>query len=99
MTLEAFIIAGLATWRISHALLFEDGMFDICTRVRSAIANENSRFFVGLFSCIYCMSFWIGMLTSVIVLSGFTFVLCPFAVSSAAILMNRYAGTRSGSHN
>lgn len=99
MTIEAFIIAGLATWRISHALLFEDGMFDICTRIRSAIVDANNPFLVGLFSCIYCLSFWIGVLTTVIVLSGFTVVLCPFAISGVAILMNRYVGTRSGSHN
>lgn len=100
MTFDQLLVAGLATWRFSHALLFEDGPFAVCTHIRSVIANDNNPLLVGLFSCIYCMSFWIGLLATWLTLSGLSWLLCPFAVSSAAILVQRYgAGTSSNSRH
>lgn len=95
---ESVLIGILATWRISNALLREDGPYQICTKIRSAIVNSNNSLLMGLFSCIYCLSFWVGLFTTILILSNLIVVLLPFAFSGGAILVNRYA-VGQGSHN
>lgn len=99
--LPTLIIAGLATWRISHALIFEDCMFGVCTKIRSWVVQDGlgSSFLMQLFSCIYCLSFWVGLLVTVMVLSNLTIILCPLAYSSAAILVGRYVAGQNNNRN
>src|SRR5262245_275408 len=52
-----FILAVLATWRITHLLAREDGPADLIVRFRSYLGNG----ILGkLMDCFYCLSFWIA---------------------------------------
>jgi len=66
MTLEQIIIGSLAVWRLSHALVKEKGPRDWFVKLRSRAAHAQKRS-GGLFdtlSCVYCTSFWIGLLAA-----------------------------------
>lgn len=64
MTLTLFLILGLATWRVSSLILYEDGpwrMFDrVRTRAGANTPGELSTLAV-LFSCVMCMSVWVAL--------------------------------------
>lgn len=63
MTPITLIIASLAVWRISHALVKENGPLMIFARFRAYLAAHQKRSggFFDVFSCVYCLSFWIGL--------------------------------------
>lgn len=69
----------VSTWRLSYMLLYEEGPFDCFTRLRHWIGldydaggnvtvyrdnNAFDHFITGLFTCMYCMSIWVGALLS-----------------------------------
>lgn len=57
------MLVGLAAWRVSSLLLYEDGPWAAFARLRSAAGVERSGEMTGLatlFSCVWCMSVWIG---------------------------------------
>lgn len=81
------IVAALATWRLSSLLLYESGPFDISLRIRSAASR--TAFTAQLFSCMYCLSVWIGLLCAVLTLTEAWIVMLPFALSAVAIGMDR----------
>ncbi len=60
------IIGGLAVWRLSHALVKENGPLMMFTRLRARLAARQKRSggFFDLISCIYCVSFYIGLVAS-----------------------------------
>lgn len=86
-------ILSLATWRISHMLIYEDGPFDIFERVRrlglpiSVNPNSVKYFIYRLFSCVYCMSVWvsIGLCALVLGIDAWYDVVVIFAMSALAI--------------
>lgn len=92
MTIERLFVAALATWRITHLLMIEDGPFDVFTAFRTALGNV--RALSPLLECIWCMSFWVGALVAVVVLSDWWFILLPFALSMAAVVGERCLGHR-----
>ena len=52
-----FILAILATWRITHLLAHEDGPADLIVWFRMRLGNS----FAGtLLDCFYCLSFWVA---------------------------------------
>jgi hypothetical protein len=52
-----FILAVLATWRISHLLASEDGPWEILARLRQWLGNGG----VGrLMDCFGCVSIWVA---------------------------------------
>lgn len=71
MDFLGFLIYGLATWRISSLLVNEAGPWEIFLRLRRLMGIEHDKgkqktiipdgFFAGLFSCIWCMSLWVGL--------------------------------------
>lgn len=93
------LIGGLATWRISHMLMMDAGPFDLFILIRVATRSighdddgvpisYSDNFWGGLFSCIYCMSVWIGGAFALLYLlvPDITMYLClPFALSALAI--------------
>lgn len=92
-----FILLSLATWRISNLLIHEDGPLDVFARLRFLVgvkydekSNTYGTNFVSiLFSCIYCMSIWVGIIVTGL-FYGFTSVLhfmIPFALSAVSILI------------
>jgi len=52
-----FVLAALATWRITHLLAREDGPADLLARLRGRLGNS----FLGkLMDCFYCLSLWVA---------------------------------------
>ncbi len=52
-----FVVAVLATWRLTHLLADEDGPADMVVRVRKLLGDS----FVGrMMDCFYCLSVWIA---------------------------------------
>jgi hypothetical protein len=52
-----FALASLATWRLTHLLVEEDGPADVVVRLR-ARAGES---WIGeLMDCFYCLSIWVA---------------------------------------
>lgn len=52
-----FVLAVLATWRVTHLLASEDGPADLIVRLRALLGSG----FIGqLMDCFYCLSLWIA---------------------------------------
>jgi Protein of unknown function (DUF1360) len=85
-----FVLATLATWRVTHLLAEEDGPADVVVRLRRRAGSS----WVGdLLDCFYCLSVWVAVPCSV-GLAGRRRVdpLWCLAVSGAACLLEQ--GTR-----
>jgi len=82
-----FILAALATWRITHLLANEDGPADVVVRLRTRLAKS----FLGeLIDCFACLSVWVGLALAFAVASGpVEWVLTWLALSAAAMLLER----------
>ncbi len=67
MDLTILIIGGLATWRLSHMIVKESGPLMVFARLRAFLARTQKRSggFFDLISCLYCVSFWIGLVASI----------------------------------
>ncbi len=61
-----FIVGSLAVWRLSHALVKENGPLMIFARLRARLGRTQRRSggFFDLITCVYCISFWIGLLAA-----------------------------------
>lgn len=66
MTGIQLVVGGLAVWRLSHALVKEDGPRMSFMRLRASLAGRQKRAggLFDLFSCVYCLSVWIGLLAA-----------------------------------
>lgn len=84
---QRFIIAALATWRITHLLALEDGPGDVFFKLRTRLGNG----FLGkLMDCFYCMSLWIAAPFSLLVSADLrTAAVVWFALSASSCLMER----------
>lgn len=103
-TILALVLIAVATWRVSYMLVLEDGPADIFLRLRGAIGVDQYEdaatediskwpfwrsFLAGLFSCIYCMSIWIGTFFAIFYAPNIgAWVLYSLGASSAAIFIN-----------
>ena len=57
VSLMPFVLAVLATWRVTHLLANEDGPADIIFRLRRRLGDG----FIGiLMDCFNCMSIWVA---------------------------------------
>jgi hypothetical protein len=52
-----FVLAVLATWRLTHFLVAEDGPFDAVVRIRARLGDS---VFGRAMDCFYCSSLWIA---------------------------------------
>lgn len=52
-----FVLAVLATWRITHLLAKEDGPADLVVRLRVKLGEG---FFGKLMDCFHCLSVWVA---------------------------------------
>jgi hypothetical protein len=52
-----FVLAVLATWRVTHLLASEDGPADIIVRFRSLLGQ---RLLGALMDCFNCLSLWVA---------------------------------------
>lgn len=94
------IVAALATWRISHMLLYENGPFRMLRRLRvmlgvvyydehdDAVATAKYE----ITTCIWCLSVWVGACVGVLWLLvpvwAFWIVL-PYALSACAVMISQ----------
>lgn len=82
-----FLIAALATWRVTHLLAYEDGPADIIVRLRlwlgDSLAGE-------LMDCFLCLSIWIAALAAIAVTrEPLDWFLAWLGLSGAACLLER----------
>ena len=82
-----FILAALATWRITHLLVYEDGPADVVVELRARLGHG----FIGaLMDCFYCLSFWVAAPTAIFVCrKPLDLLLTWLALSGAACLLER----------
>lgn len=52
-----FVLAALATWRVTHLLAEEDGPGDLVVRLRR---RAGSSWAGDLLDCFYCLSIWVA---------------------------------------
>ena len=101
-----YLILGLATWRISHLLVSEEGPWDFLSKFRHLAGvryDEHSspystNVFSELLTCIWCLSPWIGtILTLAYWRWSYPTILCslPFALSAMAVIVNRWIDGKS----
>ena len=83
-----FIIAVLATWRVSHLLAIEDGPWESIARLR-ALASDS--FWGRLMDCFNCLSMWVAAPLSFFVGgTALEIFVVWLALSGAAILLEEY---------
>ena len=93
MTPLVFIITSLAVWRLSHGLVKENGPLMLFARLRARLAARQKRSggFFDLFSCVYCISVWIGLGASLFVAHGFfSWIGHAFAFSGVSMLLESF---------
>ena len=56
--LSRFLLAVLATWRVTHLLVREDGPGDLFARFRGLLGVS---IFGRMMDCFYCLSLWVAM--------------------------------------
>jgi hypothetical protein len=83
-----FVLAVLATWRVTHLLANEDGPADLIVRFRSRLGQG----LVGqLMDCFNCLSLWIAAPAAVFVARNpLEWLLIWLALSGAACLLQRF---------
>jgi uncharacterized protein DUF1360 len=85
--LMQFVLAVLATWRVTHLLANEDGPADIIVRLRRGLGDG----LIGsLMDCFNCMSLWIAAPAAFLVSSRpLMWVMSWLALSGGACLLER----------
>ncbi len=82
-----FVLAVLATWRVTHLLASEDGPADTIVRFRAVLGRS----IVGkLMDCFNCLSLWVAALAALFVSRRpVEWVFCWLALSGGACLLER----------
>ena len=82
-----FVLAALATWRVTHLLGCEDGPADIVFRLRRRLGDSPIG---GLMDCFNCLSFWVAVPAAFFVTTGpAPWAVSWVALSGAACLLER----------
>lgn len=85
------ILACAATWRVTYLLYWEVGPFKVVMHLR-ALTGVKHRDDVpiaypdgNVFECFWCLSIWMALPVTLLMLSPWWPVLIPFALSAVAI--------------
>lgn len=82
-----FVLAALATWRVTHLLAEEDGPADLILWLRRRVGEH---WFGALMDCFYCLSLWVAVPPAFLLADGpVEWVLAWLALSGAACLLER----------
>jgi hypothetical protein len=82
-----FVLAVLATWRVTHLLVSEDGPWEIFARLRRRLGDSP---FGRLMDCFGCASMWVAAPTSFFVFRRLPELFFGWlALSGAAFLLER----------
>ena len=90
MTALTFLIAALATWRVTSLVLKEKGPFNVLVHLRTAIGSIKG--LAALTECHWCLSIWVAVPITLIAFTPAWVVLIPFALSALSIGVDRYVG-------
>jgi len=84
-----FVIGALATWRVTHLVVYEDGPWDLIVRVRRRAGDG---FWGRLMDCFYCASMWVAATVAFAFRPNLAdWVLLWLGLSGAACLLDRLA--------
>jgi hypothetical protein len=82
-----FLLAALATWRVTHLLANEDGPGDVVFHLRRSLGAS---WIGGLMDCFACLSFWVAVPAALFVTAQpVTWAVTWLALSGAACLLQR----------
>jgi hypothetical protein len=82
-----FVLASLATWRVTHLLAQEDGPADLIVRFRARLGNGLAG---SLMDCFQCLSLWIAAPAAFFVTRHLLdWMFAWLALSGAACLLER----------
>jgi hypothetical protein len=87
MNLYWFLLGALATWRLTHLVVAEDGPWQVFARLRRAAEHQ---LWKELLDCFYCLSLWIAAPLALLIGDSLLerALMWP-ALSGAAILLER----------
>jgi hypothetical protein len=84
---ELFVLAVLATWRVTHLLAHEDGPADLIARFRALLGDSVA---AKLMDCFYCLSLWIAAPAALLVSRRpLEWLFAWLALSGGACLLER----------
>jgi hypothetical protein len=99
MSVVEFTALALATWRVSVALVEEDGPFEVLAKLRERAGvrydeeswpyGENA--LAKMLTCLWCLSPWVGTLWLAFWLAAPGLAFCaalPFAWSAVAVIVH-----------
>ena len=91
-----YVLVALATWRITHLFVEEDGPGDAIVRLRRRAGNG----WAGqAMDCFYCLSLWVAApLVLVVARTVLSWTVAWLAVSAAACLIERITERTKGGH-
>jgi hypothetical protein len=89
-----FALGVLATWRVTHLFIAEDGPAGILSRLREFVARG---FLRGLLGCFYCLSLWTAIPFCLLVGRSVTEQVLLWPALSAAAIMVENLSARLGS--
>jgi hypothetical protein len=90
--LVRFVLAALATWRVTHLLANEDGPADIVFRLRRRLGDSPIG---GLMDCFNCLSLWVAIpATFFLTTQPVVWAVSWVALSGAACLLQRLGEKR-----
>lgn len=88
-----FVVKALATWRISHMFVKEEGPWYVFRRIREhegwqydIDGQEVAKPTNHVLGCIWCLSPWVGILLSRMPMG----VVTPFALSAVTIALQKW---------
>jgi hypothetical protein len=85
--LVLFVVCSLATWRLTHLMVEEDGPFDLICRLRSMLGDSPAG---RAMDCFYCSSLWLAMpMALVIARTPLDWLFAWLSLSGAASLLER----------
>lgn len=89
-----FVVLALAVWRVARIIVAEDGPFDVLARLRERTGINQQRTWIarGLM-CVACISFWLGLIVSVVVFGlSFESIAYGLALSAVSVILLRRVG-------
>jgi hypothetical protein len=92
----SFILAVLATWRVTHLLASEDGPADLIVRFRALLGESLAG---KLMDCFYCLSLWIAAPAALFVTrKPLEWLMTWLALSGGACLLDRLGKEPAAMH-
>jgi len=85
--LVLFLVCSLATWRLTHLMVAEDGPFDLICHLRRLLGDSQAG---RAMDCFYCSSLWLAMpMALMITRSPLDWLFAWLSLSGAASLLER----------